>query len=398
MASAPANRFTSLFAPPLSTAAGPNAPPSATAPPNAAANISHFPMTIPAGPFTTMMQNAFTGMPTSFGSSYPSIFGPPEQSAFDPVRVTDPLLQDLGFERTVAFTITARPENQAQSLEELRLADYQAGRGRQCTYDFSFGFPTAFQPCGFKVPGKGLLHLQLPASQRSARLQYRYHPVTITTCPDLGTSTIVINVGGSEGIPFQRFVVHENAVRPVAEFVKMALTGEWKEATERTIPLSEDEPAVFHVYQTWLYTRRIDTGSPDESFYERLIKCYILGEKLLDTTFKDAIMDHILDRISSSQLFQSHLSSLVYKGTPEGSPLRRLMCELFAWCGTSTWFDEGADGELLAELARLQAGFWSGQRPEQVPFLTADVCLYHGHAKGVWCYRWGGFPKLGSHG
>ncbi|KAK5715975.1 hypothetical protein LTR15_009800 [Elasticomyces elasticus] len=239
MATVPTNQSTVFNPQRPMFAAGWNSAQPGSAPMNAAPTISSYPMTAPTT--SSMFGNPLVAISTPFGG-FGNPFGPPTRAT----RVRS----YVGFEQTVALTITARPEHQAQSLEELRFADYQAGRGKPPTNAFSFGFSPASQSCAFKVPGKGLLHLQLSTTQRGARIQYRHHPAIVTTCPDLGTNTIVFSVGGSEGLPFQRFVVHENAVRPVAEFVKLALTGEWKEATERTIPLPEDEPAVFHVYQT----------------------------------------------------------------------------------------------------------------------------------------------------
>jgi hypothetical protein len=58
----------------------------------------------------------------------------------------------------------------------------------------------------------------------------------------------------------RRFTVHENIVKASSEFVRLALRGDWAEASSRIIPLPEDEPAVFSVYQHWLYNGLIHTS------------------------------------------------------------------------------------------------------------------------------------------
>ncbi|KAK5675590.1 hypothetical protein LTS10_011690 [Elasticomyces elasticus] len=336
------------------------------APPSAPTNHVAVPGTLPvaaAPPVAAPVANLFASM-----------FAPPPP--FEPFLITDPAVQDLLSSESFAQTITAGPPHQNGSLEELRLADYEAGRGKL------FFFPSPFH-----VPTKGMVHLHLPNEQVQRRLQVQFLH-NIATCDDFGENVVVFEVGGSTDAKPQRFMIHENVVRPVSEFVRLALDGEWKEATERKIPLPEDEPSVFRVYQSWLYTRRI-MGVP----CGLLLQCYILGEKFLDTSFKDAVIDCILEVIARRRVFQNYMSGLVYKNTPEGSPLRRLMCELFAWCATATWYDEVPDGEMLVDLAKMQTSFWNGQKPKTVPFLSSDVCAYHSHGKEA-CYREGTFPVV----
>ena len=67
---------------------------------------------------------------------------------------------------------------------------------------------------------------------------------------------IVFLVGGDAP---KRFIVHEGLVKPRSDFVRLALRGDWKEAQERTIPLPEDDPNIFSVYQRWLYAGLIHT-------------------------------------------------------------------------------------------------------------------------------------------
>jgi hypothetical protein len=114
-----------------------------------------------------------------------------------------------------------------------------------------------------------------------------------------------------------------------SEFVRLALRGERKEATERVIPLPDDEPAVFKVYQQWLYSGLIHTREPktDSDFdekYQLLVKEYIFGEKILDLDFKDCVADALVEKLDPVERFDPHLTNSIFDNTPSGSPLHRL--------------------------------------------------------------------------
>ncbi|KAK5729745.1 hypothetical protein LTR17_011711 [Elasticomyces elasticus] len=347
-----AARPTSIFGRPLAR----TAPTSGTR--STAINFGQAPSTsaIPAVSMMSSMFGARPSAPTNHAAvpapppiaAVPSVTAPvanpplnmfdhPPPPPFEPFLITERCIKELFSGENFAQTITAGPPHQNESTEELRLADYEAGRGKP-----PFRFPQSFN-----IPAKGMVHLHLPDAQVQCRLQVQF-PSYIVSCENLGDSVMVFEVGSSIEAKPQRFVIHEDIVRPVSDFVSLALSGEWKEASERKIPLPDDEPRIFRVYQSWLYTRRIVGVS-----CELLLHCYVFGEKFLDTTFKDVVIDCLLEVIARRRVFPNNMSGLIYKGTLEGSPLRRLLCELFAWCGTATWYDESPDAEMLADLATM---------------------------------------------
>ena len=110
----------------------------------------------------------------------------------------------------------------------------------------------------------------------------------------------------------KRFIVHESLIKPRSDFVRLALRGDWKEAQERTIPLPEDDPNIFSVYQRWLYaglvhTRPNSTASKTDDEYSMLVKAYILGEKIMDSNFKDSIADAIIEKLRLTHKFDTGL-------------------------------------------------------------------------------------------
>ena len=193
----------------------------------------------------------------------------------------------------------------------------------------------------------------------------------------------------------KRFAIHEGMIEPRSEFVRLALRGEWKEAQERTIPLPEDDPKVFSVYQQWLYgglihTRYDNTRSKTDDEYEILVKAYILGEKIMDQDFKDSIANAIVEKLRLLRRFDTGLTSLVFDNTPSASPLRLLWLDAYYCFGSPEWLDAESVGspintEFMVELSRHQMQ----HRTATLTFGSYAMfqsCTYHEHGTRP-CHR-----------
>ena len=307
--------------------------------------------------------------------------GPQSTDAFRPLQGTEyPAASG-----SVAFqNVASMPQHQAYSPEELRLNDYKHNRGV---------LASSRQPCStdpFQPIADGLVSARVPGATPSTWLTRSVMKV-LNGVPDMGTNMVAFTVGKDN---IQQFIVHENVIKPRSEFVRLALSKEWKEAKERTIPLPDEESATFELYQHWVYFNHIPMdGQPSADrgkHYNLLTKAYILGEKLLDPHFKDAIIDCLIERLRTTLTFDVRLTNLIYEHTPEKSPLRRLLQDIYIWCGNATWLDEQVLGEFVnadfaVDLSKRQMSFWGGQRPDWVPFMES-TCSYHEHVAGV-CYR-----------
>lgn len=195
--------------------------------------------------------------------------------------------------------------------------------------------------------------------------------------------------------PSQKFIVHKGAVEPRSEFVRLALRGEWKEASERTIPLPDDDPAAFSVYQQWLYTGMIHTCSDEapskvDPEYKLLVKAYVLGEKIIDPTFKDCVVDAIIEKLHDPRHFDTGLADLVFGGTPPTSLLRRLWIEIYFSFGNADWITPESMGEtgsmeFLVEFSRYQIQHRSASSPFGGNRMFMS-CTYHEHGAQP-CHR-----------
>ncbi|KAH6010119.1 hypothetical protein HBI67_171860 [Parastagonospora nodorum] len=158
---------------------------------------------------------------------------------------------------------------------------------------------------------------------------------------------------------FEEFSVHEGLICPRSEFFCNSVKGPWKESEERTVNLSENEPDVFRVYLKYLYTGTLAVknaacgGNDDSSIvadeYATLSKLFVLAEKLMDEDGKTAILAAISARsqepFSDKILYYPAIDSvqIIYEGTPEHSPARKLLVTLYTNFVTFAFVTEKSD-------------------------------------------------------
>lgn len=92
-------------------------------------------------------------------------------------------------------------------------------------------------------------------------------------------------------------------------------------------------------YIYWLYKGTLPTtvtNVSDETKVDAVLlalaKEYVFGSKVLDTSYRNDIMDHFITiHVQTRTLTFSSVVDVVYKGTKEGSPMRRLLAEMHAF-------------------------------------------------------------------
>ncbi|KAL6709565.1 hypothetical protein ACN47E_001500 [Coniothyrium glycines] len=202
----------------------------------------------------------------------------------------------------------------------------------------------------------------------------------------LGRGFIQICVGW--GSSTETFDVHENLLTSRSPFFKAALSGQWRESIDRMIRLPEDEPDVVRQYLHFLSTADLGTKShTDSGRYHVLEECvglvrlYVLAEKLQDTATKNRVMEEMVmihrlhknGRIPGQSYFVIHL---IYAGTPPGSPMRRLIVNIFTERATTKWLPSDEltlPPEFLLELTR---GLLDRRAKPVDPTSTDDATLY----------------------
>jgi hypothetical protein len=126
--------------------------------------------------------------------------------------------------------------------------------------------------------------------------------------------------------------IHQAVLRSSSEYFKRAMRPEW--SSQRPEPHSssfcDDDPGVFRLYGHWVYFRTLPishTMDPADIFVE-LARAYVLGEKLIDAKFKDAIIDTFV-AVGAGMSYNpsGRCVNILYEGTPEGSPARKTVVD-----------------------------------------------------------------------
>lgn len=176
-----------------------------------------------------------------------------------------------------------------------------------------------------------------------------------------------------------------------SDFFKTATKEIWlNKKTEELFPVIEmldDVPVNFSIYADWLYSGlifnddMIVNNDHDTEFHE-LALAYILGEKLLDKHFKNAVIDAFIEKVLDDLVIDVELSRLIYDNTPPGSQLRRLLADIYAYHGEPTWMEassanETLDSEFVFDLSLAQLA--NRNLVTRVPPYMLSKCYYHQH-------------------
>jgi len=192
-------------------------------------------------------------------------------------------------------------------------------------------------------------------------------------------------------IPEQRvFHIHTSVLCKTSAFFQNATKPEWTGPTRRPIDLSDERPDVFYLYVQWLYNGKIAVKTMPSSDsdtevrkhetvnYHSLIQSYILGEKLMDTTFQNSVLKCLIECVKQEDNFPSDPTvKLAYERTTKHSPLRKLLVDFWVWYGCSDWAADDMNASLGTEFtndffkAILQARPGPGDiEKSQPPWLT----------------------------
>lgn len=143
----------------------------------------------------------------------------------------------------------------------------------------------------------------------------------------------------------QKMVVHTSYLARTSDFFATALKQVWLEGQTRTIKLYEETPELMAHYLNWIYSSELPTKdcsrlhleSAKIAAHDLLAELYVLGERRLDSDFRNAITAefirltpilHVTPGCQPSRRVRP--VNAIYHGTPAGSPARRLLVHLHA--------------------------------------------------------------------
>ena len=187
--------------------------------------------------------------------------------------------------------------------------------------------------------------------------------------------------------------MHSKLLSTTSEFFKAKIKPEWLLENE-SIKLPHHEYNVFDIYVVWLYNGG-DPTMPDMnreggekrsqiSTFQVLAEAYVLGEILIDYTFKNAIMDTWLKMLKGTQgdtFYEAcpEMARVIYDGTLDGSPARKFIVDVLRCT---------VDGPQLTELLdklpdachhELTISFATERKTKAIDELDFGRCRYHKH-------------------
>lgn len=167
--------------------------------------------------------------------------------------------------------------------------------------------------------------------------------------------------------------------------------------------MPEHNLEAFDIFQHFIYTGSVfsahrDDATEDASWddeYIRFERCWELGEKLMSTNFKDAIVDALIDKITSEEQYPTGLQGVVYRSLRKDSAIRKLFVDISIWGWDHDTMkalqrEEDNNAEFLCDLAiKLHKLHTLG--PDEggsAPYLEDNTCVYHEHvAEDKPCYK-----------
>jgi hypothetical protein len=190
------------------------------------------------------------------------------------------------------------------------------------------------------------------------------NPVTPSITPKFHPhSLITLLVGPDE----DKLVVYETYLSQDSAFFKAALKKQWTEGQTRIIKLPEEllEPMqhyIEHLYGGKLPTHNLTaetTSKIETEPYDMLAQLYVLGERVLNAKYQNAVTREILRLSKLSYGPQAtcwypgaSTINILYQGTTSHSPIRRMMVDFGVYSGSQSWFKETRDPGYYFDFSR----------------------------------------------
>lgn len=205
----------------------------------------------------------------------------------------------------------------------------------------------------------------------------------------------------------EKFAIHKDRATRHSEFISKALDRKkgWKEAKEGFIRLPEESPQAIEMFGVFIDTGHIHLIPSDreqgdmtpelesqEDIWSCLEDAWLLGERLLSTQFKDAVVDNLVEQLRTTAEVPKKMYKAIYRGSVGTSGMRRLLVDLavFTWLPNEVR-EQTPDPECVEyfkDLCFLSMRRHTNSVPSSAPFDRADTgCYYHDHGEDGVCYK-----------
>ena len=164
--------------------------------------------------------------------------------------------------------------------------------------------------------------------------------LTPSSWADVATVALVV---GETKTAFQ---VHEADLFEASPFFKAAFTSNFRERSERTMTLPEDDEVIFDLFVNWLYSQRYDIPSPPKDPKEKHkkylepIKLFVLAEKYDVRSLRNLVVSQLFLAMKTRGKIPSlDTVPYAYKHTSQNSTIRKLLTERLTYMNLG-WYQE----------------------------------------------------------
>ena len=204
---------------------------------------------------------------------------------------------------------------------------------------------------------------QPSASKKTASISSEQE---LTTCRFYADPVVTLLIGESD----TPFYVHLNLLCDASHFFKAAFMGDFKESSEKTMRLPEDDESILELFVDWLYyqcyemipeedARNGDSEGEGNSFHQAF-RLYVFADKYEVFKLKRLVIEKIFAVcVQRAECGGSGpaitLITYAYEHTTQDSGLRKLLADWYAWAGDAIWFKSPSTQAFLRQKPEFSA-------------------------------------------
>jgi len=203
------------------------------------------------------------------------------------------------------------------------------------------------------------------------------------------------------------FAIHSNILEHRSPFLKTLLKPETEAAGVKSELEEERSPeqditrtiefegsiVAFRLYTEWVYsglirTRllKVEASGAEDICFHNIGQAYVLGDKLQDYKFKNAIIELLLNTIITQGKMDLTLPTLVFDNCSVRAPLRKLLVDLYVLYGHKDWLKSDEPNATSAVfLSDLSAALLARNSPHGLRTTNLSVlsaCKYYEYPEG----------------
>lgn len=172
--------------------------------------------------------------------------------------------------------------------------------------------------------------------------------------------------------------VHENVLFEASPVFRTAFTSKYKESTERSISLPDDDADLMDALIQNLY--RPETGFTEIDSTMEFLRLYVLADKYDVVQVKNRICKWLI--INSRRRLTPSASEVryAYGNTTSERPIRRVLVDWFFWGTDATWFNKDENRRWLMSVPEFAVDVCASQAnafgSRSKPYLSEDSSFY----------------------